>query len=175
MATMLAHPVRAAKFQLVADASECAIRAMLQQKVQGQVQSSDFYSPRTTGAESWYSTYDLKLLSIYNEILHFWNMLEGRKFKIFTDKWPLISAFMKGQYPWSIGQQNRSALISEFCTDLAYVPGVENIITDLLTRQFDEEIAVINAIAHRLTNFSVAQLQTSWKTVIAKQGQPIPP
>ena len=151
-ATMLAHPVRDAELQLVTDANERAIGAVLQHKVQGQLQPLAFFSRRTSGAESRYSTYDLELLSIYSVILHFRHMLEGRRFQIFTDQRPLTSTFMKGRDPVSNRQRNQLGLISEFCTDLAYVPGFQNVVADALSRQFDDDIVVVNTVAHRLAD-----------------------
>ena len=157
-ATMLAHLVKNADLQLVTDASERAIGAVIQQDVGGQLQPLAFYSHRTTGAESRYSTYDLELLSIYSAILRFRHMLEGCKFKIFTDQRPLTSAFMKGRDPISNRQRNQLAFISEFCTDLAYIPGVQNVVADALTRQFDDEIAIVNTIAHKMTDIDLEML-----------------
>ena len=160
-ATMLAHPVRDAELQLVTDASERAIGTVLQQKVQGQLQPLAFFSRHTSRAESRYSTYDLKLLSIYSAILHFRHMLEGRRFQIFTDQRPLTSAFMKGRDPVSNRQRNQLALISEFCTDLAYLPGVQNVVADALSRQFDDDIIVVNTVANRLADVNLESLAAS--------------
>ena len=68
---------------------------------------------------------------------------------------------MKGQDPVSNRQRNQLAFISEFCTDLAHVPGVKNVVADALTRQFDREIAVVYAIAHRLTDVDLESLAAS--------------
>ena len=50
-------------------------------------------------------------------------MLEGRKFKIFTDQRPLTSAFLKAREPVSNRQKHQLSVISEFCTDIAHCPG----------------------------------------------------
>ena len=156
-AAMLAHPVRGAELQLVTDASEKAIGAVIQQVVHGQVQPLAFFSRRTTGPESRYSTYDLELQSIYSAILHFRHMLEGRALEIFTDQRPLTSAFFKVKDPISNRQRNQLGFISEFCTDIAHVPGLENVVADALSCQFGDA-AIVNTIAHRLADIDLDQL-----------------
>ena len=141
-ATLLSHPIRGAELQLVTDASEKAIGAVVQQRVKGQVQPLAFFSRRTTGPESRYSAYDHELQSIYSPIVHFRHMLEGRTFRIFTDQRLLTSAFLKPKDPISNRQRHQLAYISEFCTDVAHVPGCKNVVADTLSRQFDE-VAIV--------------------------------
>ena len=76
-AAILAHPTKSADLQLVTDANERAIGAMLQQVVDGQTQPLAFFSRCTTGPESRYNAYDMELQSIYSAILHFCHMLEA--------------------------------------------------------------------------------------------------
>ena len=156
-ATMLKHLARDANLQLVTDASTNAMGAVVQQVVNRQVQPLAFYSRMTTAAESRYSTYDLELLSVYTAIVHFRHMLEGCKFWILTDQKPLTSTFFKVCDPFSNRQQNQLSFISEFCTDIAHVPGMENIVADALSRQFDD-VAIVNTIAHRLADVDLEQL-----------------
>ena len=78
---------------------------------------------------------DLELLSIYCSLVHFRHLLEGKTFSILTGQKPLTSAFMKGKDPISSRQQNQLAFISEFCTDIAHVPGLDNVVVDSLSRQ----------------------------------------
>ena len=67
-------------------------------------------------------------------------MLEGRTFRIYTDQKPLTSAFLKARDPVSNRQRQQLAVISEFATDIAHVPGLENVVADALTRQYDEKM-----------------------------------
>ena len=85
-------------------------------------------------------------------------MLEGRKFRIFTDQRPLTSAFLKAKEPVSNRQRNQLAFISEFCTDMAHVPGLKNVVADALTRQHDDSVAIVNTVAHRLADVDLEQL-----------------
>ena len=156
-ATLLAHPLRGARLQLVRDASAGAIGAVLQQIVKGQPQPLAFFRRKTTGPESRYSAYDLELLSIYSAVIKFRHMLEGRKFEILTDHRPLTSAFFKAKEPLSNRQRHQLSFISEFCTDVAHIPGAENPVADALSRQFDDA-AIVNTIAHRLADVDLEQL-----------------
>ena len=135
------------------DASANTIGAVLQQVVQGKVQPLAFYGRKTSAPESIYSTYNLELLSIYMAVVHFRHMQEGREFKIYTDQNPLRSAFFKMKDLLSNRQRYQISFISEFCADIAQVPGCNNVLVNALSRQFDDTATVIvNTIAHRLTD-----------------------
>ena len=77
------------------DASSKAIAGAVHQVVKGQLQPLGFFSRRTFPAESRYSAYDFELLVVYSTVVKFRHILEGRRFKIFTDQKPLNSAFFK--------------------------------------------------------------------------------
>ena len=49
-------------------------------------------------------------------------------------------------------QQNQISFISEFCTELAYVPWVKNVVADALSGQFHDETAIVSTIAHHLAD-----------------------
>ena len=89
-------------------------------------------------------------------------MLEGRKFQIFTDQKPLTRAFLTAKNPVSNRQRHQLAVISEFATDIAHVPGLENVVVDALSRQFDDEkeVAVVHTVAHALVDVDLSQLAT---------------
>lgn len=158
-ATMLSHPDRTAKLQLITDASKKALGGVVQQVLKGRVEPLGFFSRRTTPAEQRYSTYDLELQALYSAILHFRHMLEGRTFAILTDQKPLTSAFFKVRDPVSNRQKNQLAVISEFCTDIAHVPGLENVVADTLSRQHDDEpSAIVSTIQHRLDDVDLDDL-----------------
>ena len=55
----------------------------------GQLKPLGFFSRQTSSAESRYSAYDLELLAVYSTIVKFRHVLEGRRFKIYTDQKPL--------------------------------------------------------------------------------------
>ena len=159
-ATLLVHPVPDAKLHVNTDASTKAIARAIHQVVNGRKQPLRFFSRFTSLAESRYSAYDLELLVIYSTVLKFLHMLEGCRFHIFTDQKPLTSAFFKARKPVSNRQRQQLAFISEFTTDIAHVPGLENVVVDALTRQFDDERAssIVNAILHSLADINLAEL-----------------
>ena len=134
-ATLLLHPVSGAELSVNTDASAKAIAGAVHQVVEGQLQPLGFFSRRTSQAESRYSAYNLELLAVYATILKFRHMLEGRTFRIFTDQKPLTSAFFKVRDPVSNRQRQQLALISEFATDIAHVPGLENVVASVRRRR----------------------------------------
>ena len=95
-------------------------------------------------------------------------MLEGRQFKIFTDQKPLTSAFFKARNPVSSRQQHQLAVISEYCTDVAHVPGLDNVVADALSRQHEREedenkkaqkcTAAVHAVAHLMADIDLEKL-----------------
>ena len=150
-ATMLVHPIAGAELRVNTDASSRAIAGAVHQVVRGKLEPLGFFSRRTTSAESRYSAYDLELLAVYSTIVKFRLVLEGRRFCIYTDQKTLMSAFFKARDPVSNRQRHQLAFISEFGTDIAHVPGLENVVADALTRQYDdgEASAVVHSVAVR--------------------------
>ena len=131
--------------------------------IDGHPQPLAFFSRRTTNAESRYSPYDLELLGLYSSILHFRHLLEGRNFAILTDQKPLTSAFMKGKDPISSRKRNQLSFIGEFCTDISHVPGLDNVVADSLSRQFDDDRVLtgsilVHTIAHILSDVDLSQI-----------------
>ena len=52
------------------------------------------------------------------------------------------------------------AVISEFATEIAHVPGLENVVADALTRQFDDVEApvAVHSVVHCLTDVDLAEI-----------------
>ena len=159
-ATLLVHPVSGAELRINTDASARAIAGAVHQVVKGQLQPLGFFSRRTSSAESRYLAYDQELLAVYSTLLKFRHMLEGRTFRIYTDQKPLTSAFLKAKDPVSNRQRQQLAVISEFTTDIAHVPGMENVVADALTRQYDdgEAAAIVHSVSHMLTGVDLGKL-----------------
>lgn len=132
-ATLLAFLDPAAKLELVTDASNLAIGGVLQQRVENIVQPLGFYSVKLTPAQIKYSTFDRELLAIYEAIKHFRHQLEGRNFTIFTDHKPLTSA-LTAKAERSPRQTRHLEFISQFCTDIRFVKGQDNLVADSLSR-----------------------------------------
>ena len=166
-AALLFHPVPGADLRINTDASTKAIAGAIHQVVDGRLQPLGFFSRRTTSAESRYSAYDLELLAIYSTIIKFRHALEGRKFTIYTDQKPLTSAFLKARDPVSNRQRHQLAFISEFATDIAHVPGLDNVVADALTRQHDDETeaAIVHSVSHTLSDVNLADLASQQRPI----------
>ena len=133
-ATMLVHPKPDAPLNLVTDASDVGLGAVLQQLVDGKPEPIAFFSRQLRKPELKYSTYDRELLAIYLAVRHFRFFLEGRPFTVFTDHKPLVSAMGKVSDQWSGRQQRQLSYISEYTTDIRHVSGEDNSVADALSR-----------------------------------------
>ena len=158
--TLLVHLVPDTELHVYTDASSRAIAGAIHQVVRGQVQPLGFFSRRTSSTESRYTAYDLELFAVYTTIVKFRHVLERRRFRIYTDQKPLTSAFSKVKDPVSNRQRQQLAYISEFATEISQVPGVENVVADALSRQYDEgeASALVNSVAHTLSYVDLAGL-----------------
>ena len=170
-ATLLFHQRAGAELRVYTDASTRAIAGAVHQVIDGHQQPLGFFSHRTSSAESRYSAYDLELLAVYSTLIKFRHILEGRRFRIWTDQRPLTRAFMKARDPVSNRQRHQLAFISEFATDIAHVPGLENVVADALTRQFDDEkeSAIVHAIAHSLVDVDIEELAKKQPAIADEQ------
>lgn len=133
-ATLLAHPRDNAPLAIVSDASDTAVGATLQQFVNTGWQPLAFFSKKLSVTESKYGAYDRELLAIYLAVKHFRHMVETRNFTIFTDHKPITFAFQQKLEKCSPRQFRHLDYISQFTTDIRYVPGKQNIVADALSR-----------------------------------------
>lgn len=133
-ATLLAHPAVGARIVLSIDASDVAIGGALHQWHNGTLEPLAFFSRKLSPAETRYSTYDRELLAIFASIRHFRYQLEGRQFTVFTDHKPLKFAFSSISEKATPRVIRQLDFIGQFTTDIQYVPGVQNIPADVLSR-----------------------------------------
>jgi len=133
-AVPLSHPAPGAVLSLATDASDSHVGGVLQQRDGGGWRPLAFYSKKLSQAEVKYSTFDRELLAAYAAIRHFRFLLEGRVFFLQTDHKPLVSAMVRVSPPWSARVQRHLAFISEFTTDVRYLPGPVNVVADALSR-----------------------------------------
>ena len=133
-AVHLSFPLPSARLSLAVDASESHVWGVLQQLERGCWRPLAFFSKKLAPAQSKYSAFDRELLAVYLAIRHFRFMLEGRTFTIFTDHRPLVTAITRVSPPWSARQQRHLAFVSEFSTDIQYLPGTDNVVADSLSR-----------------------------------------
>lgn len=133
-AATLAYPREGAPLSLMVDASDTCVGAVLNQEVQDSQQPLGFYSKKLTPAQSRYSAYDRELTAIYQAVLHFKYMVEGRDFRIYTDHKPLTFAMKQKPEKASPRQTRQLDTISQYTTDIQHIAGVENTTADLLSR-----------------------------------------
>ena len=134
-AALLFHPFSGVKLRANTDA--------IHQVGDGVHQPLGFFSRQTTDAEAKYLAYNLELLAIYSTILKFRHMLEGRRFRIYTDQKPLTSAFMKAGDPVSNRQLHQLAFISEFATEITHIPGLFDAIHGLAHPSGKDTLAIM--------------------------------
>lgn len=94
-AILLSHSDSEAKIALTTDASDTALDAVLQQRVQGEWQLLGFFSKKLNPAQKKYSPYDRELFAIYEAVKYYKHMLENRNFTVYTDHKPISFAFQK--------------------------------------------------------------------------------
>jgi len=133
-AAMLAHPDESLDLVLITDASDFAIGANLFQIRDDAKEPLAFFSRRLSKTEIKYSTYDRELLAIFAAIKHFKHFLEGRTFPVYTDHHPLIDAYNKPADHASLRQIRQLDYIGQYTTDIRYIKGEENTVSDALSR-----------------------------------------
>lgn len=133
-ATLLHHPVASAELQLITDASNFAIGAVLQQVVDGAVQPLAFFSRKLKKQQCRYSAYDRELLAIHQAVAHFRGMIEGQRCIVYTDHKPLTFMFSKKPDNESPRQARAIDFISQFVEEIRYLAGPENVVADMLSR-----------------------------------------
>ena len=111
------------------DTSELAIRALLQQCIEGQWCSIAHFSKALKQSESRYSTYDRELLAIYLAIKNFRHFIEGHSFHVHTDH-KHLTARSDRYSPW---QTRHLDLISQYTSDILHVKGAHNLVADALS------------------------------------------
>lgn len=136
-ASYLAHPHPDADINLTTDASNTAVGATVNIRIDGEWRPAGFFSKRLNETQREYSTYDRELLAIFLAIHHFKYLLEGREFTIFTDHKPLTYAFDKKPDQGSPRQQTQLQFIAQFSTDIQHIAGEDNIPADCLSRSVD--------------------------------------
>ena len=131
---LFAFPNENAELHLKTDASDTKMGAALEQRSGDVWESLGFFSQLFTPAKKKYSTYDRELTAIYEAIRHFLYYLEGAEFKIYTDHKPLVYALQKNSDKMPATRSRRLSYIAQFNTEICYIPGEENDVSDALSR-----------------------------------------
>ena len=104
--TLLQHPDPASKLALHVDASGSHVGAVLQQQAvdSGEWAPFGFFSKKLSAAQVKWSAFDRELWACFAGIRHFWFILEGGSFTIFTDHKPLTYALSRSTDAWTAKQ-----------------------------------------------------------------------
>ena len=81
-----------------------------------------------------WSVFDPELWACFAGIRHFWFILEGRCFTIFTDHKPLTYALSRSTDAWTAKQCRHLSYVAEFTSDIQHVPGLQNLVADAFSR-----------------------------------------
>lgn len=167
-ATLLTHPKPGAPTNIMTDASDTAVGAVLQQHINGEWHPIAYFSKKLQPAESRYSAFDRELLAIYLAIKHFQHFLEGRPFHIFTDHKPLTCALSSRPDKHSPRQVRHLDYISQFTSDIRHIKGEDNGAADALSR-----ISTVNANSSAIVDFdAIAQAQQGNEELRQLQASP---
>ncbi|GBN20197.1 Transposon Ty3-G Gag-Pol polyprotein [Araneus ventricosus] len=133
-ATLLSHPSTDAKLALVTDCSDFAMGGVLNEITPKGPKPLGFFSKKLTPTQAKYSAYDRELLAAYSAIQYFRHMLEARPFALYVDHKPLTYAFKQNSDKCSPRRLRQLDFISQFTTDIRYVPGKKNVVANSLSR-----------------------------------------
>jgi len=145
-AVPLSHPDPALFLSLAVDASADHMGAVLQQGPDSALQPLAFFSRKLSVAQQKYSTFDRELLAAFSAVRHFRFLLEGRPFRLLTDHRPLTSALSRISPPWTALQQRHLSYLAEFTSDIVFVPGVDNVVADALSRPVVVVVPAVNPV-----------------------------
>ena len=124
------------KLILKADASGVGVGGVLEQlNNDGSIQPLGFFSRKLKDSELILPVFDKELLALFLSIHHFEYLLEGRKFTVFTDHRPLVSALLtKNNTKRNPVQLRKMAYILQFTVDIKFIDGSQNTVADALSR-----------------------------------------
>lgn len=181
--SLLSHPHTDVPTNIMTDASDTAVGAVLQQQINDEWKPIAFFSKRLKPAETRYSTFDRELLAIYLAIKHFQHFVEGRQFQVLTDHKPLTFVFNTQSSKLTPRQIRHLDYISQFTTDVQHIRGSDNPVADALSRieanalHSDNSVLTtidFNAIAAaQQQDTELQQLQSS-PTSLKLQSVPVP-
>ena len=133
-ATLLVHPQADALTCLITDASDCAVSAVLQQRINSVWSPFAYFSRKLTLAETRYSMLDQELLAVYPAIKHFRHYIEGKEFFIVTNHKPLTFALATQSKQHSPRQVRHLDFVAQYTSDICYLKGLSNAAADALSR-----------------------------------------
>ena len=158
-ATLLVHSQSDAPTCIITDASDIAVSAVLQQRIDSVWSPLSYFSRKLTPAETRYSMFDHVPLAVYLAIKHFRHSIEGRRFFIATDNKPLMFALASQSKHHSPRQIRHLDFIAQFTSDIHFLKGSSNAATDALYRVEVDAIHVLSDTVSSIDFAVVARAQ----------------
>jgi hypothetical protein len=125
-------------FVLSTDASDLAISAVLQQRVEGHLAPVAYYSRLLTPSERRYSTYEKECLAILFGCERCRCYLEHKEFELECDNLSLCWLLRRTK---DVGRLGRWVLrLAPFKFKVRHTRGVDNVVADALSRMFEGHI-----------------------------------
>ena len=125
-ASQLAHPKLNAPTSIMSDASDKAVRAVLQQRSGSEWCLISYFSRKLRPLETRYSTFDCELLEVYLAVKHFRHFAEGCEFFVLTDHKALTYALATHSDKYTPRQVRHFDYIYQFTSDIRHVTGTGN-------------------------------------------------
>uniref|UniRef100_A0A5S6Q4P4 RNA-directed DNA polymerase n=1 Tax=Trichuris muris TaxID=70415 RepID=A0A5S6Q4P4_TRIMR len=133
-AATLAFPYSQAPTQVIADASDSAVDAVIQQRHDNRWVPFAFHSKKLSPSQLKWSTGDKELFALFSAVKRFRHLLEGqRDLQFCTDHKPLTYAFT-AKSERSARVQRQLAFLSEFSTNIRHIGGANNVVSDCPSR-----------------------------------------
>ena len=132
----MAHPNHEADLELITDASDRAVGAVLQQISCGKCQPLACWSKALTPAQNAWPYFGRELFACYALIKHFQYFLEGCDFTLKTNHKPIVKKFQHNSSAASPRQARYIEYILQFTSNIEHVSGNDNI-ADALSRPFE--------------------------------------
>ena len=154
-ATLLVHPKPDAPICLITDASDTAVGAVLQQRIDSIWSPLAYFSRKLNPTETRYSTFDRELLAVYLAIKHFRHLVEGRPFFLVTDHKPLMFALARQSQHHSPRQIRHLDFIAQFTSDIRFLKGSSNAAANALSRV---EVDTLHASSNSISSIDFAAM-----------------
>ena len=139
--------------ELHTDASSEGYGAILMHKVEDKNRVIEYYSKRTTPAESRYHSYELETLAVVNAVKHFRHYLHGREFLVVTDCNSLKA--LSNKLHLNDRAQRWWVYLQTFTFDIMYREGKRMAHVDFFSRNFvDLDHRKIDKIAEKEINLA---------------------
>jgi hypothetical protein len=71
---------------------------------------------------------------VHDSIVHFWHLLEGGSFVIFTDHLPLVGVLHRVSEPKLDCHRRQLSVIADFTAEICYIAGQSNVVADTLSQ-----------------------------------------